>query len=102
MRRSQTIKAGLPLQSKPTPLETHNLNRFLFAVRWCAGTIFVLLAVLVPAARADYAVLQSGQRIHITSYERVGNTIRLTVPGGTMEIPEDSVLTFDAEDTFLP
>lgn len=78
------------------------MNRFLFAVKWCAGSIILLLAVMVPAARADYAVLQSGQRIHITGYERAGNTIRLTVQGGSMEIPEDSVLRFDAEDTFLP
>src|SRR4029077_7417180 len=59
-------------------------------------------ASLTPAARADYAVLQSGQRIHITGYERVGDTLRLTMTGGTLEIPADSVLRIDPEDTFLP
>jgi soluble lytic murein transglycosylase-like protein len=62
----------------------------------------LLFAALAPAARADYAVLQSGQRIHITSYENLGETIRLTMPGGTLEIPADSLLQIDPEDTFLP
>jgi len=60
------------------------------------------LASLTPAARADYAVLQSGQRIHITGYERVGDTLHLTMTGGTLEIPANSVLRIDPEDTFLP
>lgn len=62
----------------------------------------VFLAALAPAARADYAVLQSGQRIHITGYERVGDTLRLTMTGGTVEIPADALLRIDPEDTFLP
>jgi soluble lytic murein transglycosylase-like protein len=67
-----------------------------------AGLAVVFFAALAPAARADYAVLQSGQRVHITGYERLGETIRLTMPGGTLEIPAESLLTVDAEDTFLP
>ena len=62
----------------------------------------VLLAGICPVARADYAVLQSGQRIHITGYEYISDGVRLTMPGGTLEIPADSLLRIDAEDTFLP
>jgi hypothetical protein len=62
----------------------------------------MLCAALAPVARADYAVLQSGQRVHITGYETLGETIRLTMPGGTLEIPADSLLRIDPEDTFLP
>jgi hypothetical protein len=62
----------------------------------------VLFAALAPAAHADYAVLQSGQRVHITSYEALGDTIRLTMLGGTLEIPVDSLLRIEPEDTFLP
>lgn len=47
-------------------------------------------------------VLQSGQRIHVTGYERVGDTLRLTMAGGTMEIPANSLVRVDPEDTFLP
>jgi hypothetical protein len=79
------------------------LIRFTFgrATRptWAA---IVLFAALAPAARADYAVLQSGQRLHITGYESLGETIRLTMQGGTLEIPADSLLRIDPEDTFLP
>jgi hypothetical protein len=64
---------------------------------WAA---IVLFAVLPPAARADYAVLQSGQRVHITGYESLGETVRLTMQGGTLEIPADSLLRIDPEDTF--
>ena len=66
---------------------------------WLAGTL-LLLGSLAPSARADYVVLQTGQRIHVTGYEVVGETVRLTMAGGTMEIPADAVLRIDPEDTF--
>ena len=60
------------------------------------------VAVLTPCARADYIVLQSGERIHVTGYERMGDTLRLTMPGGTLEIPVDALVRVDPEDTFMP
>src|ERR1035437_7963323 len=85
--------------SRPMRVERHDLIRY----RWAAAGIAVaLFAALAPAARADYAVLQSGQRVHITGYERLGETIRLTMTGGTLEIPAESLLRVDPEDTFLP
>jgi hypothetical protein len=63
---------------------------------------FVFLVTLAPGARAEYAVLQSGQRIHITGYERLGDSVRLTVSGGTLEIPAETLVRIDPEDTFLP
>ncbi len=72
------------------------------AAKRAIGAAIVLCAALAPVARADYAVLQSGQRVHITGYETLGDTIRLTMPGGTLEIPADSLLRIDPEDTFLP
>jgi hypothetical protein len=62
----------------------------------------VALAALAPCARADYVVLQSGQRIHVTGYERVGDALRLTMTGGTLEIPADTAVQIEPEDTFLP
>jgi soluble lytic murein transglycosylase-like protein len=47
-------------------------------------------------------VLQSGQSFHVTGYERVGDSLRLTMAGGTLEIPADTVVRIDPEDTFLP
>jgi len=68
---------------------------------WLCGAI-VAFAALASPARADYVVLQSGQRIHVTGYERVGDTLRLTMTGGTLEIPADALVRIDPEDTFLP
>jgi len=78
------------------------VNRIPHAIKRCAFGVATILAALAPAARADYAVLQSGQRIHITGYEYVGDTLRLTMTGGTLEIPADALLRIDPEDTFLP
>jgi soluble lytic murein transglycosylase-like protein len=77
-----------------------------YRAKWVCGAAVALAAVAlgagVPCARADYIVLQTGQSIHVTSYERVGDNVRLTMPGGTMEIPADSVTRVDPEDTFTP
>ena len=86
-------------------METRKLVRIPnTANRWACATVALLgvLLFLTPAARADYAVLQSGQRIHITGYERVADNIRLTMTGGMLEIPADNLLRIDPEDTFLP
>src|SRR3979490_1561787 len=97
--------------SRPMRVERHNSIRFRrvrallvypefrrgarrnlrTAAKRAAIAAIVLFAALAPAARADYAVLQSGQRIHITSYENLGETIRLTMPGGTLERPAPSL-----------
>jgi hypothetical protein len=83
--------------------EEHILARFPWAAAKRAAVVAAILcAALAPIARADYAVLQSGQRIHITGYETIGETIRLTMTGGTLEIPAASLLRIDPEDTFTP
>jgi len=81
--------------------EKLEVNRFASRAKWLAAAMFVL-ASLAPAARADYVVLQSGQNLHVTSYERIGPKLRLTMAGGTLEIPADALLRIDPEDTFLP
>jgi hypothetical protein len=82
-------------------MEMRELMRFPHRWCWIFGAI-VSLACLAPSARADYVVLQSGQRIHVTGYERLGDTLRLTVAGGSLEIPADAVVRVEPEDTFLP
>jgi hypothetical protein len=82
-------------------LEMREVKRFPLRGMCLCGAILALAAV-APRARADYVVLQSGQRIHVTGYERMSDTLRLTVAGGTLEIPADTVVRVDPEDTFLP
>jgi soluble lytic murein transglycosylase-like protein len=62
--------------------------------------IAALAAFAAPAARADYAVLRSGLRLHITGYETTGDRVRLTVDGGLIEVPADAILSVEREDVF--
>jgi soluble lytic murein transglycosylase-like protein len=65
-------------------------------------TVFILVALLFTAgaARADYVVLRSGQRLHITGYERTGDTVRLTVAGGIIEVAAQDVVAIEPEEVF--
>jgi soluble lytic murein transglycosylase-like protein len=65
----------------------------------------LLMAVIAataaaPAARADYAVLRSGMRLHITGYERTGDRVRLTMEGGAVEVQADDLISVEPEDHF--
>ena len=60
-----------------------------------------LAAAVCPAARADYAVLRSGVRLHITGYESAGDRIKLTMAGGSVEIAASDLVSIEPEDTFL-
>ena len=62
--------------------------------------LFVVLGASAPMARADYAILRSGARIHVTGYEAAGDRMRLYVPGGTIELPIDNIVSVEPEDTF--
>jgi soluble lytic murein transglycosylase-like protein len=61
---------------------------------------FGLIALAATSARADYAVLRSGERLHITSYERTGGSIRLMIDGGAIELPAENIVSFEPEDVF--
>ena len=55
---------------------------------------------LAPPVRADYAVLRSGARLHITGYERDGERVRLTVEGGTVNVAAADLLAVEPEEHF--
>ena len=57
-------------------------------------------AVCAPAARADYAVLRSGLRLHVTGVESDGDRVRLTVQGGVVEVGINDLMSVEPEDTF--
>lgn len=65
--------------------------RFAILLAACAGA---------PAARADYALLRSGLLLHITGYETSGDRIRLTVPGGSVELAASELVSVEPEETF--
>jgi len=53
-------------------------------------------------ARADYAVLRNGGRLHVYSYEQLGQTTRLRVDGGTVDMPAEQIVRFEPEEVFSP
>ena len=52
------------------------------------------------AAAADYAVLRSGARLHITGYERDGERVHLTVDGGTVSVAAADLVAVEPEEHF--
>jgi hypothetical protein len=73
------------------------LPQFVALASVCAASAFAS-----PVVRADYAVLRSGARLHITGYEHVGDHVVLTVQGGSVEIAADELISVEPEDQFAP
>lgn len=65
------------------------------------GLSFALVAGLCAGgARADYAVLKSGVRLHITGYQTEGANMRLTVEGGEVDVAASDVVAIEPEEQF--
>jgi soluble lytic murein transglycosylase-like protein len=65
-----------------------------------AFAALALVLAVAPVARADYAVLRSGVRLHVTGYERRGASYVLELVGGEAVVPASEVVRFEPEDTF--
>lgn len=62
--------------------------------------LFAAMTVFAPPASADYAVLRSGARLHVTGYQLDGERVRLSVAGGTVEIAASALIDVEPEDQF--
>src|ERR1700720_1252602 len=82
----------LPSFRKPSKRPAPNL--------WIILSVLASAVVAAPAARADFAVLKSGVRLHITGYETAGDRVRLTVDGGNVEVAAADLVSIDPEETF--
>jgi soluble lytic murein transglycosylase-like protein len=72
-------------------------------VRLRQAALLLPLALLVaPAVRAEYVVLKSGQRLTVTSYQLNGDTYRLQIAGGSVEIAAEDVVAIEPEEIFTP
>jgi len=61
-----------------------------------------LLMLAAPALRAEYIVLRSGLRMHVTGYQLVGDKYVLQMTGGRVEIAAADVVAIEPEDVFTP
>jgi hypothetical protein len=64
--------------------------------------IAALAFLAAPSLRAEYVVLRSGLRLNVTGYQLIGNTYRLQMIGGTVEVPAAEVMAIEPEDIFIP
>jgi hypothetical protein len=67
-----------------------------------ATVAFALVCFFAPPARAEYAVLRSGVRLHITGYERDGAMVRLHLNGGIVDIAAYDLISIEPEEIFAP
>jgi soluble lytic murein transglycosylase-like protein len=74
-------------------MDRRSIASFAFAALACAF-------FTAPAAKADYAVLRSGERLHISSYEVDGDHVTLIIPGGHVQILAASLLAVEPEEMF--
>ncbi len=51
--------------------------------------------------RAEYVALRSGQRLHVTGYQLLGDKYRLQIAGGVVEVFADEVVSIEPEDIFV-
>src|SRR5689334_3952774 len=66
----------------------------------CAAVGFALALLAAQPAKADYAVLRSGQRLHITGWQNLGDTVRLDLAGGSVTISADELERIEPEEVF--
>ncbi len=67
-----------------------------------AALLLPLALLGAPALRAEYVVLRSGQRLTVTSYQLNGDTYRLQMAGGSVEIAAEEVVAIEPEEIFTP
>ncbi|MGB7753042.1 MAG: lytic transglycosylase domain-containing protein [Candidatus Acidiferrales bacterium] len=74
--------------------------RNLFSATGFVVALVSAAGIFPAAASADYAVLRSGARLHITGYERDGERVRLTVDGGTVSVAVADLVAVEPEEHF--
>lgn len=95
MRLTSTSKAAIP--NEVSGLSWH----WIFQPRWGVLALPLLLA-LAPTTRAEYIVLRSGERIHVTGYQVVGDKYRLQLQGGWVDVQTADVEKIEPEEVFTP
>jgi len=61
-----------------------------------------LLLWAAPPSRAEYIVLRSGERLHVTGYQLLGDKYRLQLQGGWVDVQTGDVVKIEPEEVFTP
>jgi len=72
-------------------------------IRATAAAAMVVACVTFAAApaRAEYFVLRSGARLHVSGYELVDGKYRLQIEGGFVEAQAEDVVAIEPEEVFV-
>lgn len=62
----------------------------------------LLLLLFAPSTRAEYIVLQSGLRLHVSGYQLQGEKYHLQLQGGWMDVSVADVVKIEPEEVFEP
>jgi transglycosylase-like protein with SLT domain len=65
----------------------------------CCALLLLLLAAASPV-RAEFVVLRSGDRLHVTGYQLLGDKYRLQMQGGWVEVTAADVVAIEPEESF--
>ena len=96
MRLTSTSKAAMP--NEVSGLSWH----WILKTGWGVLALPLLLALAAPTTRAEYIVLRSGERIHVTGYQVVGDKYRLQLQGGWVDVQTADVEKIEPEEVFTP
>ena len=66
-----------------------------------AATLAFACASFAAPARAEYFVLRSGQRLHVTGYQLLDGRYRLQMEGGFAEMQAEDVVAIEPEEVFV-
>ena len=66
-----------------------------------AATLAIACAGFAAPARAEYVVLRSGQRLHVTGYQLLDGKYRLQMEGGFAELQAEDVVAIEPEEVFV-
>lgn len=91
MRLSPGCRENYILRTPGTPISDWRPSLVLCAL------LFLLSA---PSARAEYVVLQSGLRVHVSGYQLLGDKYRLQLQGGWMDVSVADVVKIEPEEIF--
>jgi soluble lytic murein transglycosylase-like protein len=73
----------------------------MLGIAAAALTITLACATFASNARAEYFVLHSGQRLHVSGYQLLDGKYRLQMEGGFVEMPAEEVAAIEPEDVFV-
>ncbi len=80
---------------------TQCASRRLLSAVTATLTMTLACAGFASSARAEYIVLRSGQRLHVSGYQLLEGKYRLQIEGGIAEMQAEEVVAIEPEEIFV-